>query len=222
MIKAVIFDFDDTLIYTQRICIKNYISAAKNLNMRVPTEREVVRLFGLPWPKIVEILWPEADLETFNEAYVQCRGKEEYEAVKNAGETIKKLKQSFTLGILTSRRGSSIYRVMKETGYDKEDFKFIDTHNDGKISKPDPKVFNHFKNILDTEGIIAEETVYVGDAIFDYQAARDAGLHFIAFINGAYTGEEFIEEGLDKNLVMKSFKELPGILAKNFKMEKVA
>ncbi len=223
MIRAVLFDFDDTLIHTQRICLANYISAAKIMNIRIPEKKEIARLFGLPWPQIVQKLWPGINEEVYNEAYIKCRGDERYDAVENAKKIIQELKKNgLVLGILTSRGKSSIYRVIEETGFDKEDFQFIDAHHDGKYAKPNSRVFDYLKNTLSVVGINADETIYIGDSIYDYQAASGAGLHFIAFINGAYSGEEFIKAGLDNNLVMKSFQELPSLLAGNFRMEHAA
>lgn len=220
MIKAVIFDFDDTLIRSSHSTIKGCIFASRTLGLRVPPENEVARLLGLPWSEVVKSLHPEIEEEDFNKAYIKCGGNEGSYATKGAKVINKKLREAniFT-GIISSRDMNSIYDKLEKTGFDKTEFDHIEAHTKEKFSKPDPRVFNHLLQKLSKSKLLKSEIVYVGDAIYDYLAANGAGLNFIAFINGAYSKEEFMEAGLEERFTMESFEELPHILQTNFKVE---
>jgi len=103
---------------------------------------------------------------------------------------------------------------MEKCGIDLEMFDYIEANDQNRYSKPDPRVFDNLKKKLTEKDIGLEEIVYVGDAIYDYLSASGAGLHFIAFLNGAYSKEEFMEEGLDEKLTVEKLSDLPQILDK--------
>ena len=48
--------------------------------------------------------------------------------------------------------------------------------------------------------------------MFDYEAARNAGINFVAVETGYYKERDFVEKGLDVKNVIKSVKYLPSWL----------
>lgn len=227
MIKAVIFDVDETLINTGDNTCGGLAKTAQNLKLRVPEDKEMRRLFGLPWRTLVCTLWPEIkdggvlDIEYFNQKYMEY-GCDEYpiSSPPKTADTLKLLKKkNILLGIITSRRYKELPGILKKVGFNVSLFDYVEAHDHNGYGKPDPRVFDNLKKALEEKGIKSEESVYVGDAIYDYQAASGAGLNFVAFINGAYSEEDFIDAGLDKDLTIKSFDGLPEILVEEFKME---
>jgi phosphoglycolate phosphatase-like HAD superfamily hydrolase len=67
--------------------------------------------------------------------------------------------------------------------------------DDEPTHKPDPKVFEKALGILAAKKIGKDETVYVGDALMDYYAARDAGIGFIGVSTGLVSKEQLEHEG---------------------------
>ena len=67
------------------------------------------------------------------------------------------------------------------------------------------KKFNFKKN----------EILYVGDSIYDYLAAKRAGLKFVAVLTGFHKKNDFNKLGLKNKNILKSIKYLPKWLNKN-------
>ena len=109
-------------------------------------------------------------------------------------------------------------KVLKHYDFDLSDFRFIIATCNSKYHKPDPRAFDPVKKELLKERIKKEEILYVGDAIYDYQAVSGAGLNFVAVTNGAWTKEEFKEAGLSERFIIKFLKELPKVLEKEFQL----
>jgi len=209
MIKAVIFDVDDTLISTGEKTVSKFIEVAKKIGLRVPAEKEVARLLGLPWITMVDTLWPGIDIDYYIESYEKHKGKKlPTSCVSGAKEVVYKTKQDFFIGIITSRNHPTLVEVMDECGIDLALFDYLECNDQNEFAKPDPRVFNNLKKSLGSKGIEQDEILYVGDAIYDYLSASGAGLHFIAFLNGAYTREEFVEEGLDEKYTIENLNDL--------------
>lgn len=59
-------------------------------------------------------------------------------------------------------------------------------------AKPSPIAMHHMAERI---GVKAEEILYFGDHLFDYQCARDAGAGFIAVLTGTYREEDWLKEG---------------------------
>lgn len=74
--------------------------------------------------------------------------------------------------------------------------------------KPDPAALLH---ILAAENVLPEEAVMIGDGVQDLQAARRAGIHFLAFLNGMGPRQALLEPGAEGGL--ESMAGLPEALA---------
>ncbi len=81
----------------------------------------------------------------------------------------------------------------------------IQTCEDTDIHKPDPKVFEPTLSKLAEKKVMVEETMYVGDSIQDYFAARGRGLHFVGIADRSTPKKVFHDEGA---ITIKGLKEL--------------
>jgi len=115
MIKAVIFDVDDTLIVTGRRTVQGLVEISKKIGLRVPTEREVARLLGLPWETMVQTLWPNVNLEDFIQSYEKYKTIHyPLECVVGAKEALDKVKsEGYLVGIITSRNNDTLEKLWK-------------------------------------------------------------------------------------------------------------
>ena len=92
---------------------------------------------------------------------------------------------------------------MKKAGFNLKDFLFANAAEDSKYNKPDPRVFS--KPIKKLK-LNPKEILYIGDSIFDYIAAKKAGLKFIAVTTGSYAKKDFQKKGLKKHYILPSLK----------------
>jgi len=212
MIKAIIFDVDDTLIDSGKAMAKTYIKVARNLDIRIPEELEVAKLNGLPGPKMVETLWPNLDHKVFKQEYSKVRASR-YDVFPSVKEVIDSLKKkSYLLGILTSRKLLTLEERFSQAGIDIKNFEFLTTTSNSSYHKPDPRVFDSLKAHLRKNGISGQEALYVGDSMYDFEAATRAGLSFVCVLQGAWTKEEFLQAGLRSASILKSLRDLPIVL----------
>ena len=82
-------------------------------------------------------------------------------------------------------------------GFPVEEFFYIQTSEDTTVHKPDPHVFDPILHILEKgNNIPREETVYIGDAINDYYAAKKAGMQFYGFAQNKEIENEYKKNGV--------------------------
>ena len=67
----------------------------------------------------------------------------------------------------------------------------IPAQKDSEFRKPDPRVFEPLCKKTETIDVAKNEIVYVGDDIRDFEAAKGAGIHFIAISDHTTASEIF-------------------------------
>jgi len=214
MIKAIIFDFDDTLVKTFRRAYQRHTRTAKKLNLRMPSRKKFYMNFGKPWNKVIKSLWPDVSLYRYKKAYYKLNygdikrfhGPPPFEGLKKTLSALKK--RGYRLFILSSRDKKSL-----KTNIDRLKIKtYIELYHGMEHSrhhKPDPRVFIPFYRKTKLKN---NEIVYVGDLITDYDAAKNAGIFFVAVITGVHKKSNFLKAGLNKFFILKSVNELPDLL----------
>ncbi len=70
MIKAIIFDVDDTLINFSRLATPIHIKVAKKLKIKIPNKTQLNRLYGTPWKNIANKFWKKENQLIPKFAYV--------------------------------------------------------------------------------------------------------------------------------------------------------
>ena len=178
MIKAVLFDFDGTLIDTNELIFKSYRKAFKEVLNRDIDDEEILRLYGRPlYGSLMEYGEPGEMLykvyREFNETQHDNLAKPfdgVYEGVQKISD------KGYKMGIVTSKRMHLVKRGLDLIGIAKF-FDVIITPDDTQKGKPDPEPI-----LLGCEklGVLPEETIYVGDSVFDMQAAKAAGTQLCA------------------------------------------
>lgn len=76
-------------------------------------------------------------------------------------------------------------------------FSYIQTGEDTKDHKPDPRVFEPLLQWAGQQGIQQSNIVYVGDSLGDWRAAHDAGLRFIGVNTGLVSADQFAAVGAE-------------------------
>jgi phosphoglycolate phosphatase len=165
---------------------------------------------------IIKGIWPELEdkVEEMFTSYtppkhylpkVKKETVDVFEALNNKG---------FTLGVLSSGMARSVRRSYKK--FVDENFKyhlFVYTQEDTvPYHKPDARVFDKALKELKGLGIRKKEALYVGDHIFDLKAAENAGMDFIAVTTGVNSKNDFLDAGMDEDLILDSFLDIEKVL----------
>jgi HAD superfamily hydrolase (TIGR01549 family) len=209
-IKAIIFDVDGVLIDSVKIIVESYQKTAKKLGLKIPTSKEILELLGGPLEEIVRILWPDTNQEIYLKEYrkIFTDGNLIIPKIDGAVEAVKKIKNSgFKIGIITGKGKFFLEKHLKEAGFDINWFEAISNADTTKNHKPDPEPILY---VIDKLNVKPEETLYVGDAINDYECAKNAKVEYVSVLTGSLKREELKKLGV-KNIV-NSVSDLPEFL----------
>lgn len=211
MIRAIIFDFDDTLVKTKEIRYKAIKKAGKkfyNLNI---SDEDITSQWGKPFNTFIfEVFNKSDDPETLFKNYQSILSDFPNESYPNTNETIKQLKSKYLLGIISASHKQLINSGMKDVGLEPQLFSFAQSADNTTIHKPDPDVFLPSLSIFAQSGITKDQILYVGDAPDDYFAASAARIHFCAIADRTTPASQF--KKLKANYITK-FAELPNYIS---------
>jgi pyrophosphatase PpaX len=204
---AIIFDVDGVLIDSNHVIFAAYQETAVNVGLRPPSSSEVAERMGRPLVEIVRELWPNAD----SEAYVQefrrlfFNRSLHIPQIEGATEIVNKIKDAgLKTGIISGKILFFIRRHLDEAGFNLNWFDAIVSYETTEKHKPSPEPLLHILKKLDVKH---EESIYVGDAISDYECAKAAEVEFVAVLTGSLKSEDLEKLGV-KNII-RSVAELP-------------
>jgi HAD superfamily hydrolase (TIGR01509 family) len=193
MARVVVLDVDGTLMDTNYLHTEAWARAFEKVGHRVPRvklHREVGKGAGLLIHEFVD------DEETVEE--IQNLHSEFYEGLQEHGhplpgakELISSLKErGYEVWFVTSAKDEELEHHMQEL--EAED-KINGVVNSSAVenAKPAPDIF---EETLRRAGAKADETVAVGDALWDVEAAEEAGIRTVAVLSGGAFHKEELEE----------------------------
>src|SRR2546421_2145918 len=192
-IHAVIFDVDGTLVDSNDAQARSWVDALKELGYSVTYEK-VRPLIGMGGDKVLpETIGVQKDSEKGKQISKRRSEifKEKYlPNVKPFPDTQKLLdrmrKQGLKLAIATSAQPDELRPLLQIVGA-ADLIEEKTSARDVKSSKPDPDVM---QVALKRVGYPPNEVVMIGDAPYDIEAARKAGVGTIAFRCGGLGGPE--------------------------------
>src|ERR687890_126902 len=193
MVKVVVLDVDGTLMDTNYLHTEAWAWAFERAGHRVPRVRlhkEVGKGAGLLIQEFVE------DEETVEE--VQNLHSEFYERLQEHGhplpgakELISSLKdRGYEVWFVTSAKDEELEHHMQEL--EAED-NIAGVVNSSSVDNPKPAP-DIFEEALRRAGVTADETVALGDARWDVEAAKDAGIRTVAVLSGGAFHTQDLEE----------------------------
>lgn len=207
-IKAVIFDYDNTLVSTIETKWAQFKKMSRTFYDFDLTDEKIREYWGRPMDDLLEQLFPKLDtLDQLYQNYLSLDSEFPMQLYPGVLEIFSTLKQrKIKYGILTATSRRLITERFDTHNFPVEDFFTIQCADDSKYHKPDPRVFDNLLAKLKSISINANETVYIGDDIRDYQAANAAGMKFIGIPNGLTSETDL------KNTNSPVIKTLPELL----------
>lgn len=188
MIKAVLFDFDGTLIDTNELIFQSYNYAFKRVYGRAVKNEEFIRLYGRPLRKSLIEDYGDDGYKLIDE-YREFNEKNHDLLVKSFEGTTEGLvllkENGIKLGVVTSKRLWMVLKGIDFLGY-KDMFETLVTLDDTVKHKPEPDPVLKGCEMLNE---LPENTVYVGDSVFDLMSGKAAGTKTCA-VKYSLTSEE--------------------------------
>ena len=189
--KAVIFDWDGTLMNSEARIVDAIQTAARENGLPVLSDDESKQIIGLSLENAILELYPDIEqskLVSMSAAYTQCFLEEssvEMVPFDGAEALLLNLKmQGVKLAIATGKSRKGLDAVLQETGFGAY-FDMTRTPVES-ASKPDPLML---QQILDQFEIAASEAVMVGDTTFDMEMAQNIDMDRVALSHGVHQTE---------------------------------
>ena len=212
-IKAVVFDFDGTLLNTFEHIVQAFELVLPQYGVK--PDREAIRaVVGMTLLDCYKTLVPEGDHEAMRRLHHEAQQTPEmYELIKvydNLRETIEELRlEGLKIAVWTNRGRESVDLIFDHTGIT-DLFDIVLTPSEVKNPKPDPEGLNLLAQKL---SIPTSEMVMVGDMNIDVQAGQSADVAAtIAMTHGFGTVEEL--KAAKPSFIIDSFYELIPVIKK--------
>lgn len=185
--KNIIFDVDGTLINTTSANLLSLQEALILDGKREYTFNELMAYDGLPGKNTLEIIGV-SDIEMVHKKWLQLTEHRKYmfEVYYGIHATLKTLKSSgANLSIVTSRNNMEVLSDMTLNGLISL-FDIIVTSDLTEKHKPNPDPLLY---AIEKGQYLPSETLYVGDSVYDFQAACSANIAFAKALWGLKTFE---------------------------------
>ncbi|NUT33063.1 MAG: HAD family hydrolase [Hamadaea sp.] len=211
-----VVDVDDTLCLTEAACfaLENEVLAAIGAQ---PIARDVhLATWGMSLMAALPIRSPGVDLDRFAVAYPDvlrayiADGRLDAIPAENLQALAALAGQGRAVMVLTSRTAEEMSHLLDAGHPLATTLRAVFHAGNTRFGKPDPRVFDEF---FAATGFDPGDCVYVGDSPGDADAARGAGLHFIACLqSGVRTRQAF--DGRDVCAYVSAFPEVVAAVAR--------
>nr|WP_256930372.1 HAD-IA family hydrolase [Pseudomonas sp. D1HM] len=203
-----IFDWDGTLADSIGRIVTAMQVAAQRSGHPERDEDSVKGIIGLGLPEAILTLYPEmtdAQVVDFRQHYADVYIAMDTEPSPLFDGVLESLEafraEGYRLAVATGKARRGLDRVLKAHGW--EDFFDVTRAADETASKPDPLMLNQ---ILAHCDVRPEHALMVGDATFDLQMARNAGIDSVAVGYGAQSMERLL--AFEPRLAIDTFSQL--------------
>lgn len=197
MYKNLIFDFDGTIADSKECSIVATQKSFKERGLEEPTVNMIEYYMGIPIEKSFSLMSSvdlddhqlEALIKTFRQNYKEVESSY-LKLYKHMTEQLQSLSKDKQLFVVSSKKTDVLIRNLEILDID---HLFTEVIGSDKVNhyKPSPDGINYILNKYQLEN---EETIYIGDAIFDMQMANSAKVASFAVTWGTHSIEELKSE----------------------------
>ncbi len=193
--KLVIFDWDGTLMDSERKIVNCIAAAAADCGVPDPGPEASRNIIGLGLKEAMCLLFPRLAEEKKNEIVERYRqhflqhDKTESLLFPGVAEGLENLsRKGYLLAVATGKSRRGLQKVLEQTN---TGYLFAATRcADEAFSKPHPKML---EDILGYTGITPEQALMVGDTVYDMQMAQNARMARLAVSYGVHKRERLLE-----------------------------
>ncbi|MBI4198270.1 MAG: HAD family hydrolase [Chloroflexi bacterium] len=192
--RAVVFDFDLTLVNTRRGMVECFNYALAGVGLPPAEPEAIVRTIGVVLEESFPILAGTQHMDLFPQFFALYHQRSSQDMAgmttlyPSAHSTVRELAAwGVPLGIVSSGRRSRIEATLRKARLFAS-FRSIIGREDVLAPKPDP---TGLLEALRRLGCAPAESFYVGDHVVDAQTAQGAGTPFIAVLSGVTPREAF-------------------------------
>jgi len=190
--NGVLFDVDGTLVDTNYLHVVAWWQAFRAYGHQV-SMRELHRLVGQGSERLVTSVLGHPDAEVAA-AHSDFYGPELHRlpALPGAADLLRAVKGAGATVVLATSASEEETRHLRRA-IDADDVIDAVTHSDdAEESKPDPDIV---ETALAKVGLAADQAIFVGDTVWDVEAARRAGLDCVCVLSGGIGEAELREAG---------------------------
>ena len=209
MIRALLFDFDGTVIDTESIDLRTWHEVFEAHGVTVPVERFALRIGTLTGPNEFDELDALLEAPCDRNAVTATRRKRELElleleplrpGIREYIEDAQRL--GLLVGIVSSSTRSWIDMNSERLGVGDAWAAIVCADGDTTRCKPSPALY---LEALDVLGIAADEAIAIEDSPNGIASARAAGIFCVGFPNDATSALDFSRA----DLVVDSLEDVP-------------
>lgn len=199
MIKAVLFDFDGTLLDSEAMVIHCFSHLFEKYRRIEDFTREYqLEVFGPPLHTEMVKLFPGHDPEQMIREYREFQstlpGTGVVHLIPHAKEVLEELrKKGIRMAVISSRITASCRMWMKEFDLERY-FELILGQEAFDKPKPDPE---GIVKAYEAMGLLPEECIYAGDNASDVIAAKRAGVFSVGFVSNREKAGEILDSRPD-------------------------
>lgn len=210
-LRLAVFDCDGTLVDSQHAIVACMASAFTQEGLAAPKIADVRRIIGLPLDECMLRLVPAETarharlVEAYKDAFFKLRQRVDHHeplfdgalaalaAIETAG---------WLLGVATGKSRRGLLAVLERHGLER---RFLTLQcGDMGPGKPDPAML---ERAMAETGVVAADTVMIGDTTFDMVMAQRAGVRALGVEWGYHDPAELVAAGAAATVA--SFAELP-------------
>ncbi|MGB4660207.1 MAG: pyrophosphatase PpaX [Mobilitalea sp.] len=211
-INTVLFDFDGTIMDTNTVILQSWQHTFRTVEGKERPEEDIIGTFGEPLDVTMEKLLPQISVEEGVEIYRNYHYDnftELIEVFPGILDLLEELKvRGYKIGIVTSRLRHTTEIGLKK--YDMEQyFDAIVTCDDTDKHKPDPEPVYI---ALERLGSKPEESIMIGDSMFDILCAKNAGVKAVLVSWALAVSEEDQTGENAPDYIIEKAEDLLGIL----------
>ena len=201
--RAVLFDWDGTLLNSYAADVRAYLSMFRALEIKW-TERELAVHYSPNWYRVYRAaLLPRSQWTEADRLWARAYQLERPPLLPGARRVLRMLARKFDLGIVTSGNRARVRRQLREFAL-ADYFSACVCSEDASRKKPHPAPL---RLALKRLRLLPEQCVYVGDTAEDLEMARRAGVRAIGVLGPFPTAARI--RAAKPEILLDSIRELP-------------
>lgn len=209
-IESITFDLDGTLLDSIHSITESFNHMFAALGYPPMSVHQVARRTGISLKDFVKsFLRPEEaekGVKIFRD-YYDTIFLDKTRVLPGVMEALARLDGHMVKGVVTNKRGKYARMLANHFGLDRHLVHIIGAE-DGFKAKPSSEMFDAF---IERAGVSRENTIYVGDAPVDIEAAHNSGIDAFVIPNHIFSAEELATYGPRR--VLTDITDLPSAMA---------